>query len=190
VREFGYASGRAYGILLDAYAPGWTRQIKSTEDLGHRLAVAAGIVETGLASHDAAELIAKEYGGVELRGAEEKRGAERKAKVAGLRRRFVEGPVLVLPNSGGSFRSAGITPIPEAGTVFPEVHVTAEWGTLEAAYALRPVNRSNITVPAPASVQCPTLRGDGWTLEIAPGWVVLPGNRAGDFQLVRDVPRQ
>jgi hypothetical protein len=190
VREFAYASGTAYGILLDAWSPGWTRQTKGTEDLGQRLMAAAGIAEAGLNSRNAAEQAAKRYGAAELRIAEEKRDADQKAKVAELRKRFVEGPVLVLPNAGGSFTSAGITPIPDSGTVFPGVRVTAEWGTLEAANALRPADLSNITVPAPAGVEGPTLRGDGWTLKIAPGWVVRPGNRAGDFQLIRQAPRQ
>jgi hypothetical protein len=110
--------------------------------------------------------------------------------VAELRKRFVDRPVLVLPNAGGSFASSGITPIPGAGTVFPQVHVTAEWGVLTAAQALRPDNRTNITVPAPASVVGSTLEGDGWTLRISPGWVVRAGNRPGDFQLVRNVPKQ
>ena len=93
-------------------------------------------------------------------------------------------------NAGGSFSSSGITPIPGVGTVFPEVHVTAAWGVLQAAQVLRPDDRSNITVPAPASAQGSTLEGEGWTLKIATGWVVRAGNRPGDLQLVRDVPRQ
>ena len=96
----------------------------------------------------------------------------------------------VLPNAGGSFSNSGIAPIAGVGTVFPDVHVTAEWGVLEAAQVLRPDDRSNITVPAPASVQGSTLEGDRWTLRIAPGWVVRGGNRPGDLQLVRNVPRQ
>ena len=110
--------------------------------------------------------------------------------MAELRKRFVDRPVLVLPNAGGSFSSSGITPIPGAGTVFPKVHVTAAWGVLEADQVLRPDDWSNITVPAPATVQGSTLEGDGWTLKIAAGWVVRAGIRPGDFQLVRDVPRQ
>src|SRR5262245_39815394 len=31
VRNFAYASGSAYGILLDAWSPGWTRQVKGPE---------------------------------------------------------------------------------------------------------------------------------------------------------------
>jgi hypothetical protein len=189
-REFAYASGTAYGILLDASSPGWTRSMKGPEDLAERLRMAAGIPVAGLNSREAAEQAAQRYGGAALRIAEQKRDGDQKAKVAELRKRFVDGPVLVLPNAGGSFTSAGITPIPDVGTVFPVVHVTAEWGTLNAANALRPADRSNITVPAPASTEGSTLQGEGWTLKIAPRWVVRPGKRAGDFQLVRDVPKQ
>ena len=190
VRDFAYASGSAYGILLDAWSPGWTRQVKGPEDLAERLRIAGGIAVPGLDSRATAERAAQRYDSTSLRSAEEKRDAERKAKVAELRKRFVDRPVLVLPNAGGTFSSSGITPIPGVGTVFPEVHVTAEWGVLQAAQVLRPDDRSNITVPAPASVQGSTLEGDGWTLRIAPGWVVGAGNRPGDFQLVRNVPRQ
>ena len=188
VRDFGYASGTAYGVLLDAWSPGWTRQLKGPEDLGERLRVAAGIAMTSLNSREAAEEAALRYDSASLRIAEEKRDADQKAKVAELRRRFVDGPVLLLPNAGGSFSSSGITPIPGAGTVFPGVHIDAAWGVLDAAQVLRPDDRSNITVPAPASVQSSTLEGDGWTLRIAAGWVVRAGNRPGDFQLVRSVP--
>lgn len=190
VRDFGYASGSAYGVLLDAWSPGWTRQVKGPEDLGERLRVAAGIAVTSINSREAAEASALRYDSVSLRIAEEKRDAEQKAKVAELRRRFVDGPVLVLPNAGGSFSSSGITPIPGAGTVFPDVHVNAAWGVLDAAQALRSDDRGNITVPAPANVEGSMLEGVGWTLRIAPGWVVRAGNRPGDFQLVGNVPRQ
>ena len=189
-RDFGYASGCSYGVLLDAWSPGWTRQVKGPEDLSERLRIAGGIARGGLESRERAERAALKYDSASLRNAEEKRDAAQKAKVAELRKRFVDGPVLVLPNAGGSFSSSGLTPIPGVGTVFPKVHVTTEWGVLDAAQSLRPDDRSNITVPAPASMEGTTLEGDGWTLKIAPGWVVRAGNRPGDFQLVRNVPRQ
>ena len=42
-----------------------------------------------------------------------------------------------------------------------------------------------ITVPAPESVTSDTLLGDGWTLDLAEGWRVQPGDREGDFVVVR-----
>lgn len=37
VRTFAYPSGAAYGILLDAYSPGWTRRIEAGDDLAELL---------------------------------------------------------------------------------------------------------------------------------------------------------
>ena len=34
VRTFAYNSGPAYGLLLDASSPGWTRRVRGTDDLG------------------------------------------------------------------------------------------------------------------------------------------------------------
>ena len=48
------------------------------------------------------------------------------------------------------------------------------------------MDRGKLTVPAPAVVEGKALKGDGWTLAIADGWVIRPGPRAGDFQLVRE----
>ena len=182
VANFAYPSGAAYGLLLDAWSPGWTRRVKGADDLGQLLMAAARVQPT----EDAAAAT-KLYGGPELRVTEEKRDAEQKARVAELRRRFVEGPVLVLPGVRSSTSTTtGRTPIPGAGTVYPAFRATAEWGSLEAVMVLIPADRSKLIVPAPAKPDGTTLNGDRWTLKLAPGWVVRPGDRAGDFQVVRD----
>ena len=181
VRTFAYASGAAYGLLLDAWSPGWPRRIKGTDDLAALLASASGLAPT----EDAARA-ALAYDGAALRTAEDAREVERQARVAEFRRIFIERPVLVIPNGrSNSFATAGLTPIPGVGTIVPGFRTTGEWGTLDAATVLLSVNRTTLTVPAPGSIDGTTLRGDGWTLTLASGWVVRPGARAGDFQVVR-----
>ena len=182
VRTFAYASGAAYGLLLDAWAPGWPRRIKGTDDLALVLAAASGLQ----ASENAARA-ALQYDGAALRIAEDAREVERQARVAEYRRVCVDRPVLVMPNGrSNSFATAGITPIPDVGTIIPGFRTTAPWGTIEATTVLMSTDRSTLTVPAPASTEGTTLRGDGWTLTLAPGWVVRAGRRAGDFQVVRE----
>jgi hypothetical protein len=179
---FAYTSGAAYGVLLDAYSPGWTRQLKPADDLGQLLMAAARIQPS-----EDARVAAARYNAAELRTAEEKRDAEQKARVTALRRRFVEGAVVVLPGVRSSVSNTGLrTPIPPAGTVFPGFRTTAEWGSLEADAVLIPDDRANVTVSAPFKMDGTTLTGDGWTLKLAPGWVVRPGPRPVDFQLVRE----
>src|SRR5262249_60656417 len=127
VRDFGYASGSAYGVLLDAWSPGWTRHVKGPEDLAERLRIAGGIALGGLESRERAERAALRYDSTSLRNAEEKRDAEQKAKVAALRKRFVDRPVLVLPNAGGSFSTSGPTPNPRGRTGVPQIPFPLAW---------------------------------------------------------------
>ncbi len=183
VRTFAYGSGTAYGLLLDAYSPGWTRRLEPTDDLGDLLVSASGLQPA-----DDARAAAGAYGAAALRAAEDARQAEREAHIADLRGRFVEGPVLVLPDAGSySFQSQGITPLGEHGSVYPTVRATSEWGELEAAEVLiAPDYR--LAVPAPFEVTGDTIRGDGWTLRLAPGWVVRPGPRPRDRVVIHENP--
>jgi hypothetical protein len=181
VRTFAYPSGAAYGLLLDQYSPGWTRRIKPTDDLGGMVAAAAHAEPASDA--DAAAL---RYGGADLKVAEARRETERQVRIAELRRRFVDGPVLVLPAaSGASFITNGITPIPGEGTFYPTYHLAARWGKLDGS-VLVSTDRTRLAVPAPGSVSGSELSGDGWTLTVGPGWVVRPGSRTGDYQLVEE----
>lgn len=182
VRQFAYPTGVAYGILLDDYAPGWTHRINSGDDVGK-------LVERFATIRPAKDLeaAAVSYGGPEIRERETTRDLEHKARLAELRRRFVEGPVLILPRGrGASFGSAGITTMPGEGTVYLSYRTNAEWGTLQASAVLVDTDRGKLTVPAPAVVEGKTVNGDGWTLTIEDGWVIRAGPRPGDFQLVQD----
>lgn len=182
VRTFAYPSGAAYGVLLDVWSPGWTRTIEAGDDLAQLLTVA-----TGLAGAADPEAAAMRYGGSELRMSEEHREAERQARIAELRLRFVDGPVLVLPRGrNASFVTTGVTPIPGAGTVYPSFRVTGEWGSIEAAQVLMSPDGSTLTVPGPVTIEGRTLSGDGWTVTLAEGWIARPGPRTGDLRVVRE----
>jgi hypothetical protein len=181
VRTFPYPLGAAYGILLDQWSPGWTRRIRQTDDLGALVIAASGLSPTEPAAEAAAR-----YRGAELRAAEEQREIERGRRVAQLRARFVEGSVLVLPNGrSNSFITNGITPIPEAGTVYPTFRTTGDWGSLVAEAAMLTIDRTSLVVPGPIEVDGVTVTGRGWTVTLAPGWRIQPGRRAGDFEVVR-----
>jgi hypothetical protein len=184
VRTFAYTSGVAYGILLDGSSRGWTRQVQATSDLGEMLIKASGIQPADNAAASAAR-----YRGAELRAAEDARDEQRKARIAELRQRFVDGPVLVLPSGGGATSDArGATAIPGIGTVFFSTYrLKGAWGSLEATNGvLMSSDRGTRSVPAPVRVDGATVTGDGWTVTLAPRWVVRPGPRSGDYQVVQD----
>src|SRR5204863_2350355 len=87
--------GPGYGVLLDDLLPGWRRQVRSASDLGDMLASANNRPPTT----DVAVAAAR-YDGVTLRTAEEARDRAQQVRVAELRRRFVDGPVLTMPAVG------------------------------------------------------------------------------------------
>ncbi len=183
VRTFAYATGPAYGLLLDASSPGWRQRIRNTDDFGALLAGALAVQPAADATASAAR-----YGGAEIRAAEQQRERERQERLAQLRRLFVDGPVLVIRGGGrGMFNSTGAVVIPDVGTVFfgPYRH-DSDSGTLEAEKGvLLETNGSVRRVPAPVRRDDTTVVGDGWTFTAKPGWVIREGPRRGDYEVVR-----
>jgi hypothetical protein len=182
VRTAAYASGPAYGLLLDTASPGWTRRIRASDDPALLLMRALAIQP----SADTAAAAAR-YGGAEIRAAERRREQQRTARIAELRRRFVDGPVLVMPGGGSGYSdSHGAVVIPEVGTIwFGDYRMKGAWGALEAnkGVLLSSDGRTR-RLPAPVRSDSTTMSGDGWTLKTAPGWVVREGARRGDYELV------
>ena len=183
MRTFAYVSGPAYGLLLDAASPGWTRTVRASDD-------PAAMLMRALAIQPVAdvEAAAARYGGAELRAAEEQREQQRQARIAELRRRFVDGPVLVMPGGGGGFTdSHGAVVIPDVGTIwFGEYHMKGAWGALDADKGvLLSTDGRTRRLPAPVRRDETTIFGDGWTLKVAHGWVVREGARQGDYEVVK-----
>jgi hypothetical protein len=183
VRTFAYATGPAYGLLLDASSPGWKHRIRNTDDFAALLAGAFTVQPAADAAASAAR-----YGGAEIRAAEEQRERQRQERLAELRRRFVDGPVLLIRGGGsGMSNSMGAVVIPDVGTVFfGPYRFTTESGVLEAEKGvLLESNGSVRRLPAPVRKDDTTVVGDGWTFTAKPGWVIREGPRPGDYEVVR-----
>jgi hypothetical protein len=51
--------------------------------------------------------------------------------------------------------------------------------------------RDRVRITAPTSLPAAgerKLQGDGWTLELAPGWRVVPGTKRGDYRVTNIMP--
>lgn len=182
VRRFHAATGPAYGLLLDAFSPGWTRRVAAADDLSQLLTAAAKLEP----ARDAAAS-ALRYRSAELRASEVKRDVEHQARVAALKARFVEGPVLIVPRPTSSAQNnMGATPIPDVGTVVMEYRATPAWGSLTATGGVLVLTRGAVLhLAAPFQTSGSTLSGEGWTITLAEGWTVRPGQRPGDFEIVK-----
>ena len=198
IRHASHPGGRGDGDILhpDVRVRVWRRlravarrvvsrlasKITAASDVGQLLSAAAGVT----ALPDAAAA-ATRYDGASLRAAEEQRDRAQQAIIAELRRRYVDGPVLVVPRAGsGSVNNAGATVIPGAGTVFLALATKGAWGFFDApGGALISADGETVSLPAPVIVDATTLKGDGWTATVGPGWTVQPGPRQGSFRVVR-----
>lgn len=187
VRSFAYASGPVYGLLLDASTSTWRNQLKGHPDLGEllRKALAIRVLPRGEAS---AIKHATKYGLLELTQDEASRDEERKSKVAHFRSQLVEGSVLILPRTRDfnySFDPNNVVPLGELGLVYPTIQGTDFWGTVDVSRGAL-MTAVDLRVPAPENLDARPLKGAGWSMDLAPGWNLLPDSRTGDYRLVQE----
>jgi len=183
VGNFEAASGPAYGVLLDDLLPEWRRQVRATSDLGDLLASATNRPPTT----DLTEAAAR-YDGATLRTAEEARDRAQQVRIAELRQRFVDGPVLTMPAGGsGTSDTTDSVGISGTGTVFfHNFTLSAQWGRLNAnGGVLRAADGATLSVPVTGPLDGTALQGDGWSVTLNAGWVVRPAARPGSFVIVR-----
>ena len=190
-RSFAYASGPAYGILLDEANAPWRRGISTSTDLAgllrstYRLPFenAAPDAEARAARYDGARVMA-----IETETAERAAAAEARARA-----RLVDGPtVSFLPGDGFrfSFDPNAATPLGDIGTVYESARISDDWGilTVESGGVLMVRSATGITrvvVAAPANPTSPPQAGEGWRLELSPGWRIAPAQRPGSWEVRR-----
>lgn len=190
VRSFAYASGPAYGLLLDSSVPGWRDRVKERPDLGDLLLKALAIKAAPAWKSQALDR-ATNYGLRELVRDETRREDERKSLVARFQSRLVDGPVLILPRTGAfnySFDPSHLLPLEKHGMVYPAIQASDSWGILEAPGGAL-MTPENLRIPAPEILQSRSLKGAGWSLELTPGWSLVPDSRKGDYRLIQEAAK-
>lgn len=187
VRSFAYASGPAYGILLDGTGKNWRKSLRKEDDLG---ALLQKILAVKLPQDitRAANERARIYDGDKLQASETDRENKRKELVTAYRAKLVDGPVLVifLQKMRMELNPNTLVPLDSLGTVYPTIRVVDVWGILTVSKgALINSTYSRIYVSAAGGLSSPPIQGDGWTLELNPGWTVVAGERKGDYIVKR-----
>jgi hypothetical protein len=188
-RSFAYASGPAYGTLLDQSDSSWRTRLTARSDLGSLLSDVMDVP----ASHAGAEGRVDRYDGARVIAQEQER-AERSAAVqAELRTRFLESPTLSL-TPGEEFRYSfdpnAAAPLQGVGTSYDRARITDTWGVLNVLSGgvlfVRPDRYIvEVKVPINNSGDAPPTGGDTWTLELTDGWVLERGATPGSWVVVR-----
>lgn len=190
VVSFAYTSGPAYGLLLDADRTNWRKGLTPGEDLGALLQSALKIkLPKDLEPH--AEQQALLYDGEALRTAEAEREAMRQKRIADYRKRFVEGPTLritLTDKRSVTINTTNMVPLEGVGIVYPTARVTDAWGVLEVSNGALMVSApggriTDVYITPPVDPQSRSPKGDGWTLQLDPGWEAAAGPDKGCFVL-------
>lgn len=187
VRSFAYASGPAYGLLLDDRLESWRRRMRANADMADLLGrCLRWSVPRDLA--DRARERGAVYGLAEVQAAEDARELARQDRLDALRAKFVDGPRLILLVTDGfqySFNPHDMEAVDGTGTYYGTMQATGAWGRLVVTGGVVLVDeghgRRALVVPAPTEpADGRALHGDGWTLHMAPGATVTDGPRPGD----------
>jgi hypothetical protein len=111
--------------------------------------------------------------------------------VVQTRKLFVDGPILVLPASekiNYIYDPNTVLALDDNLTLYQyegEIHVTDEWGMLKTSVGVVLARENGrvvrAQVPAPTDASKTPMAGNGWTLELKPGWELAPGSRPRDF---------
>lgn len=184
VRNFAYASGPAYGVLLDAVDERWRARVRPDTDLGALLADAYAIRAPRGHVADAAR-----YDGVRIAREEAARARAEAERQAAFGARYRDGATLTLPvddRFGFSFDPNGVASFGDTGPVYATAQVQGGWGRLEVSGGVLMLRGADglirgVVVPAPAQPGGDPIEGDGWRLHLADGWRLVAGERPGDL---------
>jgi hypothetical protein len=174
-RSYAYASGPAYGLLLDEYRSTWRGELgeASPGDVLNTL------LRPDPYSPETFARLAARYGGDAIAAEEHTRAQERAVVVAAFRVQYGAGPRLVLniARMQMEFDPEQVTPIDGLGSVYRTLTVRDAWGELratEGALISSDFTRIVVANPGPDG-----LSGPGWALVANPGLRVLPPDQTG-----------
>jgi hypothetical protein len=174
-RSFAYATGPAYGLLLDAYAPGWRARVPKVLSFPRLLPAAWGKGD--------AEGAAAAYGATEVRGQEHTAALARAARGEALRKRFQADPVLALSGPLNiTFNPSNLETVEGLGTHYPDLKAQGPWGHVEVTGGgLLSADWNTLTLPAPEDAGARPVKAFGYRLYLEEGWELAPGKREGDW---------
>nr|MBO2488598.1 hypothetical protein [Gammaproteobacteria bacterium] len=178
VRSYAYATGPAYGLLLDQLRPSW-RTIPVGLAPAALLEAELGIDD--LITEAVVAAAAARYDGAVIQAEEAQRAERQRIRTAELTQRFTATSRVVLPlqRMQMEFNPNLITTLEGLGNVYETLTVRDVWGELRAQQgALISADFKQLVVSKPSS---DGLSGPGWTLSLQPSYRLR--EKAGVFTL-------
>jgi hypothetical protein len=159
----------------------WRKKLTPKMDWGKLLAVAykapTTLVKPTERLNGAPMARARDYQGETLIAAETRRAVRLEAKRAEVRKKFVDGPVLVLPidnQFGYGFDPNNTLSLDENSTLYGYGRITGEWGVLETNSGVLMTRKDGkiVRIVVPVTKDSENAGGDDWKLTLKPGWKI------------------
>ena len=184
VRSFAYVTIPVYGYLLSSKDSQWNRRVNAETNLTKLFAKHFSIKVI----NESIDNLGLGYGLKEIQQEEKARSQ----KIAGTRflylRQFVLSPHLELPlaQMNISFDLTNLFVLKEFGTVYPTMRVTDRWGILTVENGgLMSEDWSKIILSLPTKLTDNKLIGDGWQLEINPGYQLEVDKKSNQHRIIK-----
>jgi hypothetical protein len=180
IRSFGYVVGPAYGLLLDRTGVEWRKAALEGTPIPELLAkVISPSRRVSGAQYGKAAIVAEET------ARSERIEQRRRALTAEL----IVGPTVTFPGSHLQleFDSNTLFSLGDAGTVYSrDTSVHGSWGVLRVSGdVLLAPDWSFARVAGPGEMNGQSLTGPGWSIELSPGYELVPGDRPGNFVVTK-----
>ncbi len=109
-----------------------------------------------------------------------------KILVKGYLKKFVEDPhtEIILQKMSVSFNPGNIIALEDKGTVYPNMRIVDNWGILTVTNGgLMSPEWNKINLTAPESIKPDLVKGDGWEIELKPGWQIVKDIVSGNYMM-------
>jgi hypothetical protein len=176
IRAFAYVSGPLYGLLLDKSGKNWRKGLAPESDLGKLLAEKYSI-KPDSNPQSIFDKIKEEYGSGTIQKFENLREEKNIKTVNMYKDKFINNPVLILPNKKMQFQfnPNELVALGNTGNVYPHLRVVANWGILTAEEgAVIASDWMSVLVSAPFKTKGNILTGTGWKVELNEKWKAVP----------------
>lgn len=172
-RAYAYASGPAYGLLLDDYEPGWRMMLAAYAPAD----LLVGRLRVEPLSSRNLQRRAERYGGAQIAAEERTRAEVQRARIAALMARYRDGRVLSLPLGQFQFEfdPNAVTPIPGLGQYYEAMALRDAWGEARATQGAVITEDFQRLILAEPRRSATGVEGPGWTVAVRPeGAHLLP----------------
>lgn len=173
VRSFPYATGPAYGELLDLATPNWRHRITAASDVAVSVAHAYA-ARTARPTGTQAEAAILRYGGRTIVAEESARALRKVALDRKYASELIHGATLTLPmiRFNITFDPSGVEALGSSGSVYHTLKVNATWGSIVVAGGDAMISKDfrYLIAPAIQVTSGSAIAGQGWRLNLAEGW--------------------